>query len=207
LLGSDPDICRLLAHHKADLEGAFRLTGSCKPQESRQYGETGGIKPMETETQKYNEVNGTFYDSETPMEVVRILEESRRNKLRLRLHYGDTETGRDWMDAWGVTGHISRSMGPIKIPIMVSSSRAMGGGGILDHCIVRIRTAAGNRELYRHPKYNQPKVSLLVEDMKLPYPFKVFLDGELTAGFENAEKRSNWLKKLDVGEPCAASTK
>jgi hypothetical protein len=169
-----------------------------------------------TDEKRTNVVDGTYYGNETPTAVVRILEESRRTGLRLRLHYGDTKTGRDWMDEWGMTGRISRSMGPIKIPILISSNRALGGGGILDHCIVRIRTAAGNRELYRHPLYNRPTYTT-AQGSNVPqspgrvpadaakYPFAVLEDGAVIARFETAAKRSNWFKKMDIPEPQATA--
>lgn len=99
--------------------------------------------------------NGTSYASTTPDEVVRILEQSRLHGTRIRIHYGDVETGRDWMDENDVRGTVGRSTGPIKIPLMIATSRSSGGGGILDHCIVRIRPSTGaGPDLYRHPGYH-----------------------------------------------------
>lgn len=75
---------------------------------------------------------------------------------RLSLHYGDTETGKDWLDEWGMEGYIGRSMGPFVVPLMIANARSDFGGPILDDCIVRIRFA--NRsvggDLYRHPTYH-----------------------------------------------------
>lgn len=103
-------------------------------------------------------VNGTYYNAETSQEVIDVLERCRANGTRIRVHYGDAKTGQDWGDLWNVTGKVSRSMGPHKIPILVANARSMGGGGMLDACIVRIRHA--NRkdggDLYRHPKYQPP---------------------------------------------------
>lgn len=105
-------------------------------------------------------VDGTTYKDETPREVIEILEQFRTgvSATRIRVHYGDTKTGQDWGDIYGVAGRVSRSLGPTKIPLLIPNSRAYGGGGILDHCIVRIRYA--NRrdggDLYRHPNYTPP---------------------------------------------------
>lgn len=103
--------------------------------------------------------NGTSHHSDTPAEVVRVLEEVRRSCARIRVHYGDTTTGRDWMDVYDVTGCVSRSTGPIKVPILLHNRRSLGGTPMLDHCIVRIRYANRREggDLYRHPKYHEDK--------------------------------------------------
>jgi hypothetical protein len=104
--------------------------------------------------------NGTTYHDETPLEVVNEIETARivRNwrvgSSRLRIFYGDTETGRDWGEEWNIMGYIGRSYGPSKIPLLINNSRSAGGGGLLDHCIVRIIDVHTKRELYRHPKYH-----------------------------------------------------
>ena len=37
---------------------------------------------------------------------------------------------------------------------MVSTKRSLGGGAILDHCIVKI--TVDNQEVYKHPNYHCP---------------------------------------------------
>ncbi len=103
---------------------------------------------------KYKEVNGTSYHIDTCDNVVRILESMRMSQIRIRVHYGDTTTGRDWDDKHCMAGYIGRSTGTSKIPILVYNKRSYGGAGILDHCIVRICTTKGNRVLYEHPLYH-----------------------------------------------------
>lgn len=101
------------------------------------------------------EVNGTTYKDETPEDVIRVLERARMARFRIRVDYGDTETGESWGESFDTTGYVGRSMGPVKIPILVHNARSMGGGGILDHCIVRIEYA-NKRDggvLYEHPTY------------------------------------------------------
>ncbi len=43
-----------------------------------------------------------------------------------------------------ITGDVGRSMGTVKSPLLVANRRSLSGGVILDHSIVRIRTAAGS---------------------------------------------------------------
>lgn len=100
-------------------------------------------------------VNGTTYDIRTPDKVVNVLEQARTNKTRLKLIYGDINNGRVWGDI--ETGRIGRSMGPVKIPIILCNSRSMGGSGILTHCIVKIEhsNSKNGGVLYQHPQYHE----------------------------------------------------
>jgi len=81
----------------------------------------------------------TAYHRSTPDAIVRILEGIRSRRTRVKIHYGDRKTGRSWGDV--EVGRIGRSTGRIKIPLVVASARSMGGGALLDHCIVKIEYA------------------------------------------------------------------
>ncbi len=78
----------------------------------------------------------------TPDEVVAILENARQTWTRLHVSLGDSESGRDWIEENMVHGVIGRSTGSIKIPLLIHNRRSLGGPGLLDHCIVRIRTSS-----------------------------------------------------------------
>lgn len=94
----------------------------------------------------------TFH-SETNDRVKRAILTAKSTGARVRVWYGDTVTGEAWPEEYDVTGYVSNSMGPVKIPLLVHSKRSLGGGGMLDHCIVRIDTTDG-QTLYRHPSFN-----------------------------------------------------
>jgi len=103
---------------------------------------------------QYQSINGTFYHLETRQNVINVLENARLNNYRIRVHYGDTSTGRDWNEMHYVTGYVGRSTGSIKIPLLVYNKRSYGGGAMLDHCIVKITESKGKRVLYQHPLYH-----------------------------------------------------
>jgi hypothetical protein len=92
--------------------------------------------------------DGTAYKKETPQKVREILEESRTQKKRIRIFYGDTKTGEEWGDVENCI--VGRSYGgKISIPLAIKTRRSTGGGSILDDCIVRItETTKPNRVLY-----------------------------------------------------------
>lgn len=104
---------------------------------------------------KFKIINNTAYHEETPDQVVTILDNAISSKYRVRLHYGDVKTGRDWQEIYDIEGYIGRSTGTLKIPLLVHNSRSLGGGAILDHCIVKITTTRKpRRTLYQHPDYH-----------------------------------------------------
>ncbi len=161
----------------------------------------------------YQIVNGTSYDERTPEEVVRVLENARLNRTRLHVSLGETKgpnSGLDWLEEFETHGYVGRSMGPIKVPLLIANRRSLSGGAILDHCIVRIRTAAGGHILWQHPQYHfgrleiRPKSEPLEFDENRMLTVDVFRDGELHASFETMVQARRWVQKLGVTAPIAA---
>jgi len=152
---------------------------------------------MTTATQRtaddYQVHNGTYYHKDTPRQVIDILEHARQAepRQRLRLHYGSTDAealdvGRDWHECNDVTGTIGRSTGKIKVPLLIKTSRSLGGGAILDHRIVRIRDTKTGRDIYRHPSYHTGEVDLeyLFDGSRQPWVIKIDGKACLAAGEE-----------------------
>jgi hypothetical protein len=159
---------------------------------------------------EYQIVNGTSYHAETPASVVEVLERARLSRTRIHVSYGDTGTGKDWLEEFDVSGYVGRSMGPVKVPLLIANRRSTGGGAILDHCIVRIRQSAGGRVLYQHPAYHFGALAIRpkAEPVTLPdgrtLNIDVLRDGQLHAAFESVEKARRWVHKLGVIAPISA---
>lgn len=146
---------------------------------------------MSTE-KTYQIVNGTSYDNRTPKIVIDWLETSRERRQRIRLFLGDTKNGRDWKELHDIIGVVSRSTGSIKIPLLIKTSRAYGGGAILDYCIVRI--TVDKKTVYIHPDYYLYKKSVGIVQKGNFY--QVRFDDEESANFNSMEKAENYIKFL-----------
>lgn len=129
-----------------------------------------GIKEVTVKTlstgnvETYKVSNGTWYDVETPNELIRVLDQAERSQTRCRFFLGDQETGYDWCEEHDTMGTIGRSMGEIKIPLLIASSRSYGGGALLTSSIVKVVTSSGGILLWKHPKYQKPSFEIKVRD-------------------------------------------
>ncbi len=159
---------------------------------------------------EYQVVNSTSFHVETPAAVVQVLERARQNRTRIHVSFGDAATGLDWLEEFDAHGYVGRSMGPVKVPLLVANRRSTGGGAILDHCIVRIRESAGGRILYQHPAYHYGTLAIRPKAQPLSLPdgrmlnIDVLRDGKVHASFENMDKARRWVRKLGVVAPIAA---
>lgn len=132
----------------------------------------------------------TLYDPDTDPQVRQVLEQAMASRRRVRLVLGNTETGQSWLDEHEVVGTIGRSMGPLKVPLLVESGEC-GGPAILTACILRILDTRTKAELYRHPKYQDPV--LTVRPRKYgTLNAEVLVDGKVVARFVSVEKANDW---------------
>jgi hypothetical protein len=119
-----------------------------------EFTDTGAIyRPGNGNVIRYKRVNGIFYHVETPDAVVKALEHARASRQRIRVYYGDSKTGRDWLEEHDVEGYVGNSTGPLKVPLLIYNRRCHGGGALLDHCIVKVKWTRGG-VLYQHPAYD-----------------------------------------------------
>lgn len=100
---------------------------------------------MTTES-KYQIVNGALYKKEVPGEVIKVLEETRHNGMRITITYGDTLSGKVWKNNSPLTGYVSLSH--LKLPILVIRKKSGGGECIKDASILEISEALGGKVLY-----------------------------------------------------------
>lgn len=133
----------------------------------------------------------TWFHLDTPVEVRRTLERYRKTGNALRIFYGDTETGRDWLEENDVVGFVARSCGILKVPILLASGESWGIG-ILDHCIVRLMDAGSRKVVWSHPKYQPPAMQIAAEPQG-SHTHAVVVGGELHARFPSYAKAAQWV--------------
>lgn len=160
----------------------------------------------------YKVVDGIHYHIKTPDAVIEVLERARKSGQRLHISFGDVKTGRDWLEEFESYGYMGQSTGRVKIPLLVHNRRSYGGGHLLDHCIVRIRTSTGGHVLWQHKKYHHGLIAIRprLEPLVLPdgrsLTVDVLRDGETQASFENITKARKWVQKMGLS-PCPAPTR
>jgi len=91
------------------------------------------------------------FDERTPDHLCQLLARLNVSRERVLLVYGDVETGAIWKSATPERGRIGRSTGPRKIPLLVRTSRSMGGEAILDDSILEVRESVGGKVIYTRP--------------------------------------------------------
>jgi len=143
---------------------------------------------------RYRNVEGTFFHAEAPFEVVICLLAAWHGNQKIRLFLGDPETGLDWNEESDVIGYLGRSMGPIKVPLLLKTRRSDGGPALLDHCIVKLADVGGNI-FWHHPNYCSRALSIEPSDLR-GYAAIVKRDGEIIARFKKPDQAEKWVAFL-----------
>lgn len=105
---------------------------------------------------------------------------------RIRIHYGDTTTGRDWMEEYDTMGTVSKTGGSNPRYILLPRKDSIGGGAI-GESIVKI--TAGKKVLYCNANYHQPFVHVVHEDM-----YDVYFDKTLQVRFETWDQAARYVR-------------
>lgn len=154
------------------------------------------------EEKKYKIVNGTSYLENTPDKVIEWLETSRERKQRIRIFYGNPETGQDWLEEHDTIGYIGRSTGINKIPLLIKSNRSDGGSAILDNKIVKITTMGTDRKIhvvYQNENYCLSGLDFRIVELEnafYGYNFEVYYNNNIQTRFKTRIKAENYIKFL-----------
>jgi len=141
----------------------------------------------------YKSVGGMYFHAETSLAVCNALNAARQSGKRIRVWLGD-KLGKSWLDEHDVEGYVGRSGGRIKIPLLVSNSRSLGGGALLDHCIIKIKETRG-AVTYIHPKFSMPEFSIVPADLE-DYAETVLADGKVHARFRKVGQAQRWINRM-----------
>lgn len=132
------------------------------------------------------------FNENTSDKVKECIEHCYHSKSRVRIWYGNNNTGECWLEEYDTIGTVGRSSGQVKIPLLLKNARSSGGGGILTNCIIRIDVISSKRTIYKHPLFYVPTLGVypnLDEETKVKYPFIVLKNGTIQARFK-AEKQA-----------------
>ena len=100
----------------------------------------------------YKVVDGVSFSQETNESVINILLDAMKHKDRIRIFFGNAESGTDWCETYDTMGTIGTSCGMTKVPLLIHSIRSMGGSAISTDSIVKI--TRNKKVIYKHPDYN-----------------------------------------------------
>lgn len=137
----------------------------------------------------------TWFNAETPQKVRKVLEEVRKSNEVVRIYQGDPETGRDWCSEFDVIGRVSRSIGLMKIPLLVIEGD-IGGAPILDACILKIQRVPDGKVLYQHERYQAPDLEIRAKRSThrgKRYTHEVWRAKELMARFTSNAKAAHYV--------------
>lgn len=170
------------------------------------FGQLSGYAKHERATQAWcqsSKAKDTYFDPGTSEAVRRVLERYRKSGDTLRIVLGDPETGRDWHEENDVVGTVGRSLGSMKIPLLIQKGER-GGPAMLTRCIVRIIDWESQREVYVHPQYKMPVLAILPK-ADAQYPWEVTIDGETQARFADLGKAGayvGFMRGLSIEPRC-----
>lgn len=89
---------------------------------------------------QYKVCGGTCYHADTQYDVISWLETFRERYQRIRVTFGTVENGQV-IETHKRVGYVSRSLGPVKAPLLVFSNRSLGGEVISTERVVMIEYA------------------------------------------------------------------
>ena len=142
----------------------------------------------------------TWYAPNTCQPVRDILEQYRKNRKHIRIFLGDQKTGTSWLDEHEVIGQVGRSMGPMRVPLLIVKTSDTGGGAILTDCIIRLMDVASGQVLWQHEKFNVPALTIKPvtepEVLKEGLRFEVVTVNERYARFYTERQADDFIKFL-----------
>lgn len=138
--------------------------------------------------------DGTHYPATAPDELILVLEDARINGRRIRLFYGDDETGIDFLEEYDIIGRIGRTGGIVKSPILLKRENSSGGPLISADIVLKVTDAKTKKVLYQHPMYQEPYFVIRKNESKKMYD--LIYNGQTHAVFPFGEEQrmENYIK-------------
>lgn len=148
---------------------------------------------MSAHRDEYGDITAYARDDTDPA-VMMALHRARQRGDRIRLWYGDTDTGEAWPEEHDVIGYVGRSTGREPVFILVHNSRSTGGPAILTSSVVRIDLTSDGHTLYQHPHFTPGKWTYHCDASEEPFYWNVYHNGELHVRFEKAVDARHYVR-------------
>ena len=134
----------------------------------------------------------TFSNS-TNDKVKQVLTSCYNRKNRIRIVYGDVNTGKSYLDEYEILGYVGKSTGVKQIPLLINNSRSFGGGSILTGSILKIVDTQTKQVLFEHENYVIPVLTKEISSHN-DYLYDVIYNGEsVVARFKTAKQANNYI--------------
>ena len=133
----------------------------------------------------------TFNDN-TNDKVKQVLTSCYNRKNRIRVVYGDINTGNDWLEEYEILGYVGKSTGINPAPLLINNSRSFGGGAILTGSILKIVDTQTKQVLFQHEKYVMPTLTKEISGHD-DYLYDVIHDGVLVTRFKTEKQANNYI--------------
>lgn len=125
---------------------------------------------------------GLYFDDAADDEVIKAIYIAQMNRDKVKIYWGDTETGIPWAEEHDTIGKIGKSTGTKPIALLVPAN-SYGGQYISGKNILAIVTYPDRKyTLYKHPSFRKPIVEIKENDdpaTMITYPFITLYNGEL----------------------------
>lgn len=138
----------------------------------------------------------TWFDARTPLAVRRALDKVRLAGHRVRLYYGDSETGRYYPEEVDIIGTLGRSAGPMRVCLLLEKGQ-QGGSAFPTQAVVRIDDLTTGATVYQHKQFHMPQFDLAPCAPGMGYSHEVRVDGEPYARFRSQAKAAHFLAFIE----------
>ena len=122
--------------------------------------------------------------------VKQVLTSCYNRKNRIRIVYGDVNTGKSYLDEYEILGYVGKSTGIKPIPLLINNSRSFGGGSILTDIILKIVDTQTKQVLFQHENYIIPVLTKEISSHN-DYLYDVIYNGETVVARFKTEKQAN----------------
>lgn len=133
----------------------------------------------------------TYFDPGTDAQAAKVLESCRTRERKVRLILGDTHSGEPWLEEHDVVGRIGRSLGPLRVPLLIEPGEH-GGAAILCGCLLAIVDWASGDFLYRHGAYREADLNIK-PSADVECPWDVLQREEVVASFRDIGQAGAYL--------------